>query len=55
MNLFIVKNPYEFFNFFVRSWKYRFEKKWDYNRATASSIIQKILVRAIWNLVTKTY
>ena len=48
MNLLIFQNPYEFFQFFLRLWKYRFRKKnWGYYRATVGSITQKILVSDI--------
>ena len=44
MKLLIFQNPYEIFQFFLHSWKYRFWKKLDYNRAAISLITRKILV-----------
>ena len=45
INLLILQNPYEFFLFFLRFWKYHFgQKNSGYNRATVSSKTRKILV-----------
>ena len=46
MNLSIFQNPYEFFQFFLRLWKYFFWKtNWGYIHATVCSITQKIVIR----------
>ena len=45
MNLLIFQNRYEFQQFFFYFYENTvFEKNWDYNLATVSSTIQKILV-----------